>query len=85
MAGLAAAQDGATLYQARLSEQDHVSSRGVKLTTVAAILRQDRANYHKFNKRDFDDQHDPFFASAGNRGLLEKYFKNVAGSSPLSK
>lgn len=85
LAGLAAAQDGATLYQARLSEQDHVSSRGVKLTTVAAILRQDRANYHKFNKRDFDDQHDPFFASAGNRGLLEKYFKNVAGSSPLSK
>ena len=83
--GVAAGQDYSAVYQARLSEQDHVSSRGAKLTSVAAILRQDRANYHKFNKRDFDDQPDPYFTSAGNRGLLEKYYKNVASSSPLSK
>jgi hypothetical protein len=84
-AGVASGQDYAAVYQARLSEQDHFSSKGAKLTSVAAILRQDRANYHKFGKRDFDDQPDGFFTSAGNRGLLEKYYNNVASSSPLSK
>ena len=48
-------------------------------------MRQDRANYHKFNKRDAEDQSDRFFSSAGNRGLLEGYYNNIANSSPLSK
>lgn len=83
--GFVSAQDYSALYQVRLSERDHYSSSGAKLTSVAAILRQDRANYHKFNKRDAEDQSDRFFSSAGNRGLLEGYYNNIANSSPLSK
>lgn len=63
-------------YQARLSAFDHYSSSDQKLDSVAAIIRQDRANYHKFKVRDEEDQGDGFFSSAGNRealeGMLEK-------------
>jgi len=77
-------QDYSALYEARLSAQDHTSSDGSKLTDVASILRQDRANYHKFKKRDSDDQSDAFFSSAKNRELIDSYFKNVYSDNPMS-
>jgi len=58
-------------YITQLSEQDHFSSRGERLKNAAAIIRQDRANFHKFDRRDPGDQHDDFFASAANREALE--------------
>ena len=70
-------QDYSAFYEARLSAQDHTTSDGAKLSDVASILRQDRANYHKFKKRDADDQTDDFFSSAKNRVLIDSYFKNV--------
>jgi hypothetical protein len=39
---------------------------------VAAILRQDRANYHRFHKRDANDQSDPFFSTEAHRDLFSK-------------
>ncbi len=48
-------------YVARLSAQDHFNSKGVRLESVAAIIRQDRANYHKFNLRDPEDTYDGVF------------------------
>jgi hypothetical protein len=51
---------------------------------VASILRQDRANYHKFKKRDADDQTDDFFTSAKNRELIESYFNNVYSDNQMS-
>lgn len=57
-------------YHARLSEQDHRDSAGRRLTSVAAILSQDRANYHRFHKRDPNDQGDSFFNSAQHRELF---------------
>ena len=77
-------QDYSALYEARLSAQDHTSSDGSKLSDVAAILRQDRANFHKFKKRDTDDQADGFFSSAKNRELIDSYFKNVYSDNPMS-
>ena len=59
-------------YTARLSEKDHFSSKGERLESAAAIIRQDRANYHKFKLRDFEDGEDVFFAGADNRAVLEK-------------
>jgi hypothetical protein len=59
------------IYVARLSAQDHYNSNGVRLLTVAGIIRQDRANYHEFGKRDRDDTDDVFFASVANRARLE--------------
>ena len=60
------------VYQARLSERDHFNSNGVRLQTAAGIIRQDRANYYVYHKRDPEDQADAFFASKANRARLEK-------------
>ncbi|OTE97928.1 hypothetical protein BCS42_11910 [Crenothrix sp. D3] len=63
-------------YTARLSSKDHFNSDGTRLKSVADIIRQDRANYHKFNVRDNDDRGDNFFSDKDNRGriaaMLEK-------------
>lgn len=70
-AGPAGAQSLVTSYQARIGTQDLVNSSGVTLPSVAAIIRQDRANYHRFNLRDADDEGDPYFGDAANRAALE--------------
>jgi hypothetical protein len=59
-------------YQARLSAQDHRNSSGQPLKGAAAIIRQDRANVHKFGIRDPEDQSDRFFQNAKNRETLEQ-------------
>jgi hypothetical protein len=67
----AMAYDGITFYGANLSAHDRVSSTGVALTSVPAILQQDRANYYKFNKRDPQDQPDGFFTTVNKRLLFQ--------------
>ncbi len=67
-------------YTARISDQDKFSSTGASLVqndkataaTAAAIIRQDRANYHQFNKRDSEDETDCVFDDKEKRALLEK-------------
>ena len=49
-------------YQAVLSERDHFNSNGQWLTSAAAIIRQDRANFHRYGFRDAADEDDKFFA-----------------------
>jgi hypothetical protein len=63
-------------YVARLGVNDHYNSRGVRLTSAAAIIRQDRANFHQFGIRDPEDQGDIFFASKANRERLERMLEN---------
>jgi hypothetical protein len=63
------------VYYARLSYRDHYNSRGMKLNSVAAIIRQDRANYHKFYIRDEEDTTDGFFATKYNRARLERMLR----------
>lgn len=58
-------------YVAKLGSADHFNSKGKRLTNVAAIIRQDRANFHKFGVMDEQDEWDSFFASKSNRALLE--------------
>lgn len=58
-------------YTARLGSDDHYNSKGKRLRSVAAIIRQDRANFHKFGIRDFEDQGDRFFANKAKRARLE--------------
>ena len=58
-------------YTARLSARDHKASDGYALRDVAAIIRQDRANFHKFRIRDEEDEADSFFSSVKNRESLE--------------
>jgi hypothetical protein len=59
-------------YIAHISERDHFNSKGVRLWSAAAIIRQDRANFHRFGIRDPADQADTFFADMGNREKLER-------------
>jgi len=65
-----------TSYIAKIGYQDHYNSRGRRLTTLSDILRQDRANYHKFYKRDSEDEGDDLFSSKRNRGLLKGLVRN---------
>jgi len=58
-------------YVARLSYADHHNSSGKPITTVAGIIRQDRANYHKFHRRDPADRYDSVFADVHNRDIME--------------
>jgi len=63
-------------YYARLSAQDHFNSKGQRLTGVAAIIRQDRANFHVFGRIDAEDDDDSFFSLKKNRQKLEKMVAN---------
>lgn len=65
-------------YEAYIGRDDLFNSSGVRLTTPAAILRQDRANFHRFGMRQPGDTEDNFFASAANRATMEKM---VAGGT----
>lgn len=66
----ATAQRTAAFYFAALGPQDYYNSGGQRLTSLGAILQQDRANYHRFNRADRFDQGDPFFADAATRALI---------------
>jgi hypothetical protein len=68
-------------YNAFLSSADHFNSNGERLTTAAAIIRQDRANFHKFNVRDDQDENDSYFDSMRNRAVLEQML-NDGDSDP---
>ena len=59
-------------YNAFLSRADHYNSQGERLTSAAAIIRQDRANFHKFGIQDDQDESDDYFDDVGNRAVLEQ-------------
>lgn len=63
-------------YVAFLGPNDHFNSRGARLTEPWQIIRQDRANYHKFRVRDPGDEGDRFFGSIKNRGRMERMILN---------
>lgn len=67
-------------YVAFLSERDHFNSNGERLKSAAAIIRQDRANFHKFGLRDKGDEGDQFFANARNREILERLLSRGTSS-----
>jgi hypothetical protein len=59
-------------YNAWLSRADHYNSSGQRLTSAAAIIRQDRANFHKFGIQDPGDESDSYFDNVNNRAVLEQ-------------
>jgi hypothetical protein len=64
-------------YSAWIGQQDLYNSRGQRLTETWQIIRQDRANFHRFNRRDPGDGNDPWFANANARASLEQAMMNV--------
>ena len=69
-AGSAAAQEEFGSYFTVLSTQDMYNSSGKLLTDFCQIVQQDRANYHRFKRRDEGDEGDPFFSSAEARQVI---------------
>lgn len=67
-------------HTAFLSEADHFNSNGQRLTSAAAIIRQDRANFHRFGRGDPDDEGDRFFASIDNRAAMERMLERDRSS-----
>jgi hypothetical protein len=67
-------------YTAFLSEADHFNSNGQRLTSAAAIIRQDRANYYRFDRGDPEDESDRFFRSIENREALERMLERGRAS-----
>ncbi len=63
-------------YFAYLGPDDHFNSRGARLTQPWQVIRQDRANYHRFGIRDQSDNYDSFFSSKSNRARMEKMILN---------
>ena len=74
--GKAQQQQPMESYVAFLSEADHFNSSGERLRTAAAIIRQDRANFHRFGRRDQGDESESFFADAANREALEQMLEH---------
>lgn len=58
------------LYLARLSEADHHNSKGRPLASPSGVIRQDRANYHRFGIADADDSPDSLFDDKKKRANL---------------
>ena len=59
-------------YGAMIGPEDHYNSKGVRLKSVAAIIRQDRANFHRFGIRHAEDEYDPWFDSPKARQRMER-------------
>jgi len=58
-------------YRAYIGSDDLYNSKGERLTLPWQIIRQDRANYHAYRRRDRGDQGDSFFSLPSNRQRLE--------------
>lgn len=80
----AQAQDTMVEYFTILTPTDAFNSRGQPLDDICAIVQQDRANWHRFNKRDQADSADWFFDSPERRAMIagnceydRSYFANA--------
>lgn len=58
-------------YTTTITDKDRYNSSGDRLTSVRAILRQDRANLYRFNRSDVGDEGDPAFGRFRNRGMFD--------------
>ena len=84
-ASAAQADDMLGSYVARMSERDHQASDGYALDSAAQIVRQDRANWHKFHRRDRDDQGDEWFESNDQRADLQRMLERPGAMSASTK
>jgi hypothetical protein len=83
--GTARADDMLGSYVARISDRDHHASDGYELDSAAQMVRQDRANWHKFHRRDADDQGDDWFRSNDDRANLQRMLQRGGAMSSATK
>ena len=83
--GVASADQYLGSYVARLSWNDHHASDGYTLDNAAQVVRQDRANVHKFGKIDGEDQGDPWFGSASARARFQAQLERRSAMSSATR
>ena len=71
-AGIAQAGRLVEEYTAYIGDEDPYNSNGEALTEPWQVIRQDRANYHRYGVSQPGDEGDGFFASAKNREKAER-------------
>jgi len=81
LAGPAGAQNVIGGYRAFIGQADLANSRGVTLTQPWQVIRQDRANLHRFGISQPGDERDPWFASGEMRAALESWVRYGAMSA----
>lgn len=74
--GAAKADELIESYGAYIGQDDLYNSSNERLTQPWQVIRQDRANVHRFGVRQPGDDVDGFFASARNRELAERMIRN---------
>lgn len=57
-------------YYSLLGPMDAYNSRGQPLNDLCAIAQQDRANWHRFHKREASDGGDMFFHTSDRRSMM---------------
>ena len=72
----AVAQDLIGSYVAYIGREDLYNSKGARLSEPWQIIRQDRANYHRFGIRHAGDEWDSFFGDFNNRAAMERMIMN---------
>ena len=83
--GAAHADDMLGSYVARISDRDHQASDGYALESAAQMVRQDRANWHKFHRRDSDDEGDGWFRTNDQRADLQRMLQRSGAMSSSTK
>ena len=78
----AVADDYLGSYVARISRADKFASDGYPLDNAAQVVRQDRANVHRFGRADPEDQFDPWFNSNGARARLQNMLQRRGAIGP---
>ncbi|MEL7183909.1 MAG: hypothetical protein AAFY65_04725 [Pseudomonadota bacterium] len=86
--GAAQADRQAAAFFIEVGREDFFNSKGQPLRDVASVIRQDRANFHRFGIRHPGDESDPYFSNVGfrqaipdlvNAGNLDGYLRGVLG------
>lgn len=72
----AAADELVGSYVAYIGRADLYNSKGQRLNEPWQILRQDRANYHRFGISQPGDEWDPYFGDINNRAIMERMVMN---------
>ena len=81
----AAAEGNVTRYTAFIGIEDLYNSNGDRLTKPWQILRQDRANVHRYNIRHSGDQRDSYFTTLETRSSMERLLRDATISADAAE
>ena len=76
MASPASAESVIGQYVAYIGRDDLYNSNGARLSEPWQVLRQDRANFHRFKVSQPGDEWDSFFSNIDNRAIMERMVMN---------